>query len=165
MGLKMKMDYILVFFRRVLCVLDTTVRTPEKPFRVMTDIGMIHRTLKGQVKGDFQIILSGLALKVKKVVKRAQLGMYGCVAAVSRAYGPGAPRIVGLTFRAVVFTFPVGYPYWVYWGQIDNIKTHLGNFRKKSLAILESTMFFRSLAPGPGEKFVPGTKAGSFPFD
>ncbi len=51
---------VLVFLRRILGVLDRTVRTSTKPFGMLFHIRMIRRALKRDVESDFQTLLLGL---------------------------------------------------------------------------------------------------------
>src|ERR1700751_3731186 len=50
---------VLIFLGRVFGILDSAVGTPAKPLRMLLNIGVVGRALKGNIKGDLYVILTG----------------------------------------------------------------------------------------------------------
>ena len=68
-GLKVYRIDVLILFRGIFRVLDRSVRTFAEPLRMFRHIGMIRRTLKGDVQGDFDVKFFGFrdeALEIRQ---------------------------------------------------------------------------------------------------
>ena len=54
---KVEIDDVLVFFRRVLCVSDRPVGPPGEPLGMLLEPGVVGRGLDGEIEGDLEIEL------------------------------------------------------------------------------------------------------------
>src|SRR5436309_4208581 len=125
--LEFKRIDILIFFRRILRVLHSPIRTPSKPFRMLSDIGMIRRTLVGEIKGNFYAVLFSFSNKMAKVFEPAKLRVDCFVAAFLGPYSPRTSRITGPGFACVVFAFTMGMADRVNRREVENVETHFRN--------------------------------------
>ena len=86
---------VLIFFRRILRVLDGAVGADDEPVGMLFDPGMVGGALEGDVEGDLHAVVAGGGDEMVEVREGAELGMDGFVAAFCRADGPGAAFVVG----------------------------------------------------------------------
>src|SRR5215475_9310926 len=63
---------ILVLLRRIFGVLNRSVRSMAKPLRMFFDVGMIGRTLKGNVECDVDSSLGRGRDERSKIIERAK---------------------------------------------------------------------------------------------
>src|ERR1700756_4493907 len=87
---------ILIFFWRVLGVLNRTVGALAKPFGVFLHVGMIRRALKRDVQRDLYAKFFGLGDELFEIFQRTQVGMNRFVAPFVGADGPRAPYVIGI---------------------------------------------------------------------
>ena len=97
---------VLVLLGRILGVLDGSVGALFKPLRMLGDLGMIGRTLEGDVERELDSLARRALDKAAKIGERAELRMNGGVAAFFRTDGPGTAGIAGLRRLAELF-FPL----------------------------------------------------------
>ena len=72
---------------------------------MFADVGVIWRTLKGDIEGDFESLLFCRRAKVLEIFECAELGKNGFVAALGGSDCPGAAGVCGLRLRGIIFTF------------------------------------------------------------
>ena len=75
LGLELEGINILVFLRWVLGVLYSVIRAPAEPFRVSLHVGMVRRTLKGDIQRDFDVMFAGLGHEALEILQRAKFWM------------------------------------------------------------------------------------------
>ena len=91
---------------------------------------MVGRALIGDVEGDFQAVAAGGFDERVEILKRAQLGVDGLVAAFRRADGPGTAGVAVAGFRDVVFSLAVGVADGMNRRQVEHVESHVGDVRK-----------------------------------
>ncbi len=80
---------ILVFFRRILSVLNGSIRTLPEPLRMFFYIRMIRRTLKGDVQGDVDTLILCFCNQSLVIVKGAKPSMHSLVSSSSLLIAQG----------------------------------------------------------------------------
>src|SRR4051812_19370564 len=91
---EIKGEDVLVFLGRIFRILNGAVRAFSEPFRVFADIGMIGRTLKGDIKCNQDLQRSSAFHQVSKVLDISQLRMDRFVASFRGADCPGTSRFI-----------------------------------------------------------------------
>ena len=137
LGLEVKRVDILVFLRRVLRVLDRAVRPSGKPFRVLTQIGMIRGTLERDVECNLQPTLASGLNQVFEVSQGSELGMDRLMPTLP---GPDRPRAAGVLrtgLEAVIPTLSMGSTDRVNRSQVQDIEAHPGDILQPGFDILE----------------------------
>src|SRR6201996_4794734 len=124
-GLEVQWIDVLIFLRRILRILDRTIRALLEPLRVFLDPGMIRSALEGNIQGEFHLARVKLYDQVVEVGKGTQLGQDRKVSPLLRANRPRAAHVARLRFRSVVLAFAKTAPDGMYRRQIQHIESHL----------------------------------------
>ena len=115
---------VLVLLRRVLGIRDGPVRPHREPLGVLGDVGVVGGALEGDVEGDLEAVAPGGADEDVEVVEGAEVGVDRVVAAVGRADGVGAARVVGPGVQGVVAALARGRADRVDRGEVDDVEAH-----------------------------------------
>ena len=122
--LKLQGVDVFILLGRIFGVLHGPVGTPPEPFGMSLDIGMIWRTLKGEVKGDLQTMFSRPVQKPAEVIQGSEFGMNRFVTACIRSNCPWASRIACGAARRVILAFPMALADRMNGRQIQHIESH-----------------------------------------
>ena len=139
-NLEIKGIDVFVLLWRVFRVLHGIVGAPAKPFRMFLYIGVIRRTLKGDIQRYFNMILAGLAQKALEILQGAKFRMYGLVPSFVRSNSPRGPRVIWIGYGVVVSPFTVCAANRVDGGQIEDVEPHCRDVGKTGLAVLEGSV-------------------------
>src|SRR5262249_2750976 len=128
---------ILVFFRRILCILNGPVRPMPKPFRMLLHIRMIRGTLIREIECNIDSVLFSGANEMVKVVQRAEVGREGLVPAENGTDRPWTSRFTRPRCSRVVFSFSKAFADRMNGREIQNVKTHLRDLRQQTFTVFE----------------------------
>src|SRR5690606_31594082 len=106
-GFKIERVDILILFGWVFGVLDTAVGSLAEPLGVFLDVGMVGRTLKGDVQGDFDALFPRRADEILKVFQGTQVGVNRLVSAFAGADSPRAADVIRSGLGGVVLAFAI----------------------------------------------------------
>src|SRR5947209_13802681 len=101
-----------------------------EPVRMLANIGMVRRTLEGDIQRDLQLKLSRARHQMLEILQRAESRINGFVAAGGRTNRPGASWIIKAGGQLVVSAFAMSRADRVNRRQVNNIKAQLGNPRQ-----------------------------------
>ena len=73
---------VLIFFRRVFSVLDSSVRPPVEPLGVLFHIGVVRTALKRDIQSYLDTVLRCLRNQLLKIIHGAKLRVDSFVAAL-----------------------------------------------------------------------------------
>src|SRR5712692_547026 len=96
---------ILIFLRRILGVLNTSIGTRQKKLRMLADIRMVGRGLKRDVERDLDPMLRRDRDELLEVVDRAKVGVNGFVPAGFSADRPRRSDVPLVGADLVVLSF------------------------------------------------------------
>ena len=94
LGLKIERINILVFFGRILGVLNGAVGPFAKPLRMLANVRVIRGALESDVERDFEATFAGAFYECAKIIEGTKFEVDRFVAAFGRADCPRAARII-----------------------------------------------------------------------
>src|SRR5262249_2182840 len=86
---KIERENVVVFLGRILGKLNRAIGALSKPFGVIADIGMIRRTLKRDIQGDLNFVLTGAANQTTERLEPPEFRVNRFVASLCCADAPG----------------------------------------------------------------------------
>ena len=131
---------VLILFRWILCVLYGAVGPFAEPLFVLFYVRMVWGYLESDVERHLHAQSRCSVYKAPEVIQSSQLGVDGFMAAVDCADRPGAPYILWLGRRRIVFAFAKLRSDWMNRGQVNNVKSHSSYVIEPRLAIGQRTM-------------------------
>src|SRR5713101_7001511 len=126
---------ILVLFRRVLRVLDRTIRTMAEPIRMFTHPWMIRRTLHGEINRRLEPEVFRGRNEMLEIMRGAKVGIDRFVPARTVADRPRASRAGVSAIELLARTLAVSDAYRMHRRKIDNIEPHIADARKTSFRL------------------------------
>ncbi len=156
---------VLIFLRRVLCVLHGAVRAPAEPRRVLFHVGVVRRALEGDVEREVDAALLGALQQAAEFLQRAQLGVQRLVTAFRRADRPRTARLTRLRHHCVVPPLAKLVADGMYRRQIEHVKAHLRDVRDTLLAFGEGAVGAACRHAGAWEHLVPRAEARAHRLD
>src|SRR5580704_2159142 len=115
---------ILIFLWRILRILYGAVRTLAEPVHMLAHVGMIRRTLIGNIDCNLKALLFCRGHEVLEIRERAEVRENGLVAALRGSDRPRAANICRLRVRRIVLTFAKFTPDWMNGRKINYIEAH-----------------------------------------
>ena len=158
--LKIKGVNILIFLGRILGILDRPVGARAEPFRMLSDIRMVRRTLEGVIEGDFESVVPGGLHQSVKILQGAKLRVKRLMAALRATDGVGAAGLARFSGDAIVFALAEGLPNGVNRREIEDIKAHAGDVGQPRNDIAERPVASWLSRRRAGKKLVPRREAG-----
>src|SRR5262249_22662326 len=123
---------VLILLGRVFGIPNGAVLAMAEPLRMLTNVGVVGRALKGEVERDLDPPDLSFPLQGVKISKSAQGRVYCLGAAKRRPDCPGAAWVSGLEVGGIVFAFTVCRADRVDRRQIEDIEAHPGDVRQAS---------------------------------
>ena len=160
---KIDVDDVLVFFRRVFGVADRAVRPPLEPVRVLAQPGVVRRTLHGEIERNFEAVRRGRLTQATEVVERAESGIDRVVAALGAADRIGAAGIARRRAGRIVAALAVGPADRVDRREIEHVEAHIADRRQPCDHVIEGAGPGRIAALRPREQLIPAGKPGGAP--
>ena len=96
---------ILILFRRIFCVCDSSIRALCKKFFMCFHPRMIGGALQGKIERNLYIQFLCCGNKFLKILKSSQFWVYCIVATIGTADTPWNPAISRLCGRGIIFSF------------------------------------------------------------
>src|SRR5690606_6365261 len=140
---KVRIDDVLVALRRILRILQSAVHPPIEPVGMLSQPGMIRRTLNGKIQRNLEPVLMSSRHQVPKIAQCAQLGVHLIVPPRLGTDGIGAARVARCGGQRIVAAFPVTFTNWVYGWEVQDIEPHASDIRKPTNHIAEGSMVLR----------------------
>src|SRR5205823_4792899 len=126
LGLEVDRVDVLVFFGRVLGVLDGAVRPVAEPLGVLLDVRVVGRALEGHIHRYLDAQVAGVGDEGVEVFERAEVGVDGRVPAFGAADAPGAAGFVRPGDGRVVLALAEGDADRVDGRQVEHVEAHTG---------------------------------------
>ena len=154
---------ILVFFRRVLGILDRAVGTLEKPLGMLVDIRVVGRAIDREVERDLQATLLDLADEPVEILERAEFRRDILVPSAVDSLPTVADRIghtglSGLAGRGIVAPLAVRFADRMDRRKINHIEPHRLGVIDAAEAIAEGRARVGLALGGTRKKFIPRRK-------
>ena len=158
---------ILVFFRRVLGILDRAVGTLEKPLGMLVDIRVVGRAIDREVERDLQATLLDLGDEPVEILERAEFRRDIFVSTAVDSMATVADRVghtglAGLAGRGVVAPLAVRFADRMDRRKINHIEPHRLGVIDAAEAIAEGRARVGLALGGTRKKFIPRRKGRPF---
>src|SRR5215472_13487413 len=153
---------VLVLLRRVLRVLDAAVDTAAEPLRMLAHVGMVGSALQRDVERDVDVELPRPRDQPLEILKRAQGRVNGLVAALLRADGPGAARIVRGRHQRIVAPLAFGAPDGMDRWKMQHVETERSDAWQVRRTVGERSM--PRCSAGAREQLIPAAVARALRF-
>src|SRR5205823_2707969 len=111
-----------------------------EPVRVLHQPGMVRRALDRDIERDLEMMRLARGNQVAEILKRAEFGMDGVVAASRRSDRVRTAGVARCYCQRVVATLAVGGADWMNGCEIENIETHRSDVGQPPDAVLEGAM-------------------------
>ena len=126
---------VFILLGRIFRILHGTVRPLPEPFGMLLHIRMIRRTLVSKIESNVDANSFGHRNEAPEVFKRAEFRMDRFMSTVFAADSPRTAGVTRLGCGGVVSSLSMRHADRVDGWEIENIKSHFGDFREHAFAI------------------------------